>query len=246
MQSAVTMAFAFLLDPDCARNAGAFRPLHVIAREGSVVWAREGAPVTLCTSHCSDEIVEAIIVALQPACPERVMGGWGRRFRVAIDGRDPRNGRRFIWHMFHARPGAGASIAGDGWHNSGEFHTAGGLKFGSIEVAEARFPLVFESHEFNLASGGAGRHRGGDGGAMWLRIETDGPATANTAGDGVRHGARGMLGGENGAVHAYVLHQPDGAVRVLKTKEVGIAVAPGARLHVLAGGGGGWGKAEPA
>jgi N-methylhydantoinase B len=244
MQSAVTMAFAFLLDPDCARNAGAFRPLHVIAREGSVVWAREGAPVTLCTSHCSDEIVEAIIVALQPACPERVMGGWGRRFRVAIDGRDPRNRRRFIWHMFHARPGAGASIAGDGWHNSGEFHTAGGLKFGSIEVAEARFPLLFESHEFNLGSGGAGRHRGGDGGAMWLRIETDGPATANTAGDGVRYGARGMLGGENGAVHAYTLHQPDGAVRVLKTKEVGIAVAPGARLHVLAGGGGGWGKAS--
>ncbi len=243
MQSAVAMAFAFLLDPDCARNAGAFRPLHVIAREGSVVWAREGAPVTLCTSHCSDEIVEAIIVALQPACPDRVMGGWGRRFRVAIDGRDPHNGRRFIWHMFHARPGAGASIAGDGWHNSGEFHTAGGLKFGSIEVAEARFPLVFESHEFNLGSGGTGQHRGGDGGAMWLRIETDGPATANTAGDGVRHGARGMLGGENGAVHSYALHHPDGSVRVLKTKEVGITVAPGARLHVLAGGGGGWGKA---
>jgi N-methylhydantoinase B len=245
MQSAVAMAFAFLLDPDCARNAGAFRPLTVIAREGSVVWAREGAPVTLCTSHCSDEIAEAIIAALQPACPERVMGGWGRRFRVAIDGRDPRSGRRFIWHMFHARPGAGASIAGDGWHNTGEFHTAGGLKFGSVEVAEARFPLVFESHEFNPGSGGAGKHRGGDGAALWLRIETDGPASANTAGDGVRHGARGMLGGADGAPHRYTLHQPDGTVRVLKTKEVGIAVEPGARLCALAGGGGGWGRAEP-
>jgi len=241
MQSAVAMAFAFLLDPDCARNAGAFRPLRVIAREGTVVWAREGAPVTMCTSHCSDEIVEAIIVALSAACPDRVMGGWGRRFRVAIEGRDGRDGRRFIWHMFHARPGGGASIAGDGWHNSGEWHTAGGLKFGSIEVAEARFPLVFESHEFNLGSGGAGRHRGGDGGAMWLRIDTAGPATANTAGDGVRHGARGMLGGGDGAVHRYTLHAPDGTARVLKTKEVGIAVAPGSRLHVLAGGGGGWG-----
>lgn len=244
MQSAVTMAFAFLLDPDCARNAGAFRPLHVIAREGSVVWAREGAPVTMCTSHCSDEIVEAIIDALQSACPDRVMGGWGRRFRVAIEGRNPADGRRFIWHMFHARPGGGASIAGDGWHNSGEWHTAGGLKFGSIEVAESRFPLHFEHHEFNLGSGGAGLHRGGDGGEMWLRIETTAPCQANTAGDGVRHGARGMRGGTNGAAHRYVLHPPGGPARVLKTKEVGIPVPPGSRLHVLAGGGGGWGESK--
>jgi len=241
MQSAVTMAFAFLLDPDVTRNAGAFRPLKVIAREGSVVWARPGAPVTMCTSHCSNEIIEAIVVALAGACPDRAMGGWGRRFRVAIEGKDGRSGRRFIWHMFHARPGGGASIAGDGWHASGEWHSVGGLKFGSIEMAEARFPLFFEHHEYRLGSGGAGRHRGGDGGEMWLRIEAEGIARANTAGDGVRYGARGMLGGKDGAVHRYVLHAPDGAERVLRTKEVGIPVPSGSRLHVLAGGGGGWG-----
>ncbi len=241
MQSAVAMAFAFLLDPDCARNHGAFRPLTVLAREGSVVWAREGAPVTMCTSHCSNEIVEAIVVALSTACPDRAMAGWGRRFRVAIEGRDGRTGRRFIWHLFHARPGGGASSGGDGWHGSGEWHTVGGLKFGSIEVAEARFPLLFEQHEYRIGSGGAGKFSGGDGGELWLRIETDGPAQANTAGDGVRHGARGMVGGADGAVHRYSLHAPDGGVRDLKTKEVGILVSPGSRLHVLSGGGGGWG-----
>ncbi len=243
MQSAVAMAFAFLLDPDCARNEGAFRPLRVIAREGTVVWAREGAPVTMCTSHCSDEIVEAIIVALSGACPQRAMAGWGRRFRVAIEGADRRTGRRFIWHMFHARPGGGASSAGDGWPCAGEWHTVGGIKFGSIEVAEARFPLFFEQHEFREGSGGSGRHRGGDGGEMWLRIEAEGSAVANTAGDGIRHGARGMLGGADGAVHRYTLHTPDGAARPLGTKEVGIPVPGSSRLHVLAGGGGGWGRA---
>lgn len=243
MQSAVTMAFAFLLDPEVTRNAGAFRPLKVIAREGSVVWARPGAPVTMCTSHCSNEIVEAIVVALAGACPDRAMGGWGRRFRVALEGKDLRTGRRFIWHLFHARPGGGASIAGDGWHGSGEWHSVGGLKFGSIEMAEARFPLFFEHHEYRLGSGGAGRHRGGDGGEMWLRIEAEGLSRANTAGDGVRYGARGILGGKDGAVHHYVLHSPDGAERVLRTKEVGIPVPSGSRLHVLAGGGGGWGAA---
>ena len=114
-QSAVAMAFAFLLDPGIAKNDGAFRPLTVKLKEGTIVWAREGAPVTMCTSHCSNEIIEAIIVALAQACPDRAMGGWGRRLRIALNGTDPRTGRRFIWHMFQARPGGGGSAAGDGY-----------------------------------------------------------------------------------------------------------------------------------
>ena len=72
--------------PRWRRTMAPSAPLEVIAREGTVVWAREGAPVTMCTSHCSNEIVEAIVRALAQCCPERAMGGWGRRFRVAITG----------------------------------------------------------------------------------------------------------------------------------------------------------------
>ena len=243
MQSAVAMAFAFLLDPDIARNEGAFRPLTVIAKPGTIVWAHPGAPVTMCTSHCSNEIVEAIIVALAPACPERAMGGWGRRFRIAIDGRDPRTGRRFIWHMFQARPGGGGSAAGDGFSTIGEWHSVGGIKFGSIEVAETRFPLVFEEQEYRPDSAGDGKSRGGYGGKLRLRVDTDGPARANTAGDGIRHGARGMLGGQDGQPHDYTLIYPDPATppRKLRTKEVGVEIPSGSVLHVLSGGGGGWG-----
>ena len=156
-QSAVAMAFAFLLDPGITKNEGAFRPLKVKLKEGTIVWAREGAPVTMCTSHCSNEIIEAIIVALAQACPERAMGGWGRRLRIALNGTDPRTGRRFIWHMFQARPGGGGSAAGDGYSTIGEWHSAGGIKFGSIEVAETRFPLVFETHEYRPGSAGEGQ-----------------------------------------------------------------------------------------
>jgi N-methylhydantoinase B len=242
MRSAVAMAFAFLLDPEVAKNDGAFRPLTVIAREGTVVWAREGAPVTMCTSHCSNEIVEAIVRALQHCCPDRAMGGWSRRFRVAITGQDARRpGRRFVWHLFHARPGGGASSGGDGWSTSGEWHSAGGLKFGSVEMAEARFPLLFERHEFLPGTGGRGRHRGGLGGELSLLVESDGPCRANTAGDGVRHGAAGMVGGEDGRPHHYRLRREDGSELVLKTKSVGVTVNPGDRILVEAGGGGGWG-----
>jgi N-methylhydantoinase B len=242
MQSAVTMAFAFLLDPDQARNEGAFRPLRVIARPGTVVWAEEGAPVTMCTSHCSNEIIEAVIVALSAACPERVMGGWGRRLRIAIAGHDPRNSREFIWHMFHARPGGGGSAAGDGWSTIGEWHSAGGIKFGSIEVAETRFPLFFETHEYRPGSAGDGKFRGGHGGDMRLRVETAEPAVANTAGEGVIHGARGILGGRDGAPHDYTLLATEAPPRKLHSKEVGIAVPPGSVFHVLSGGGGGYGE----
>lgn len=244
MRSAVAMAFAFLLDPDIARNEGAFRPLTVLAREGTIVWAREGAPVTMCTSHCSNEIVEAIIVALAPACPDRAMGGWGRRLRIAIAGRDPRTDRRFIWHMFQARPGGGASIAGDGYATIGEWHSVGGIKFGSLEVAEARFPLFFETHEYRPGSGGDGRFRGGMGADMRMRVETAEAAVANTAGEGTVHGARGILGGKDGAPHDYTLLAPGAPPRKLASKEVGIVVPPGSVFHVLSGGGGGWGERD--
>jgi N-methylhydantoinase B len=242
MISAVIMAFSYLMDADCPRNAGAIRPLTIFAEPGSVVWANDGAPVTMGPSHCANEIVEAVIVALEKACPDRVMGGWGRRFRVAFSGRDPRHGRPFIWHMFHARPGGGASIAGDGWPGAGEWHSAGGAKFGSIEVAEARFPLLFEQHEFRENSGGDGRHVGGDGAELWLRIETAEDCQANTAGDGIVHGARGIAGGEDGLPHSYTLHRPGLDALTLPTKSTGIVVTPGTRLHVLSGGGGGWGE----
>ena len=78
MRSAVAMALAYLLDPDTPKNDGAFRPLEVIAKQGTRrLGATSGAPVTLCTNHCAQEIAEAIIKALAPACPERAMAGWG-------------------------------------------------------------------------------------------------------------------------------------------------------------------------
>jgi N-methylhydantoinase B len=142
--------------------------------------------------------------------------------------------------MFHARPGGGASSAGDGWASAGEWQAAGGIKFGSVEVTEVRFPLFFRRHEFRPDSAGDGRYRGGVGAVLELVAEVEEPARANTAGDGVRHGACGMAGGQGGLPHRYRLRS-DGRIRVLRTKEVGIPVAPGDVFLVESGGGGGWG-----
>ena len=101
------------------------------------------------------------------------MAGWGRRFRIAIQGEDPRTGKNFIWHMFQARPGGGASSGGDGYSSIGEWHSVGGLKFGSIEVAEVRFPLYFRQHEFRPGSAGDGQHRGGLGVSLDMVLEIE-------------------------------------------------------------------------
>src|ERR1700726_502474 len=241
MQAAVVMAFAYLIDADIPKNDGAMRLLKVIAKQGTIVWADPGRPVTLCTSHPSNEIVEAIVKAMSASCPDRAMAGWGRRFRIAIQGEDPRSGRNFIWHLFQARPGGGASSGGDGWSSIGEWHSVGGIKFGSIEVAEVRFPLHFRHHEFRAGSGGDGQFRGGLGVALDLLLETAKPAVANTAGDGARHGPCGMLGGEDGVPHDYRLISAGRAPRQLRTKEVGIEIRPGDCLEIRSSGGGGWG-----
>jgi len=241
MRSAVAVALAYLIDPHTPKNDGAFRPIEVIANEGTVVWPHPGAPVTLCTNHCSQEIIEAIIKALAPACPNRAMAGWGRRFRIAIQGKDPRTGKRFIWHMFQARPGGGASPAGDGWPGAGEWQAAGGIKFGSLEVTEVRFPLFFRRHEFRPNSGGGGKYRGGPGGILEMVAEIAEPARGNTAGDGVRHGACGILGGVDGLPHRYTLHSAGREPRAIKTKEVGIDIRPNDLFVIESGGGGGWG-----
>src|SRR5258708_7224639 len=161
--------------------------------------------------------MEAIIKALAPACPDRAMAGWGRRFRIAIQGVDPRSKRPFIWHLFHARPGGGASPAGDGWPTVGEWQAAGGIKFGSVEVTEVRFPLFFRRHEFRPDSGGDGAHRGGPGGILEMVVEIAEPALGNTAGDGVRHGACGILGGADGAPHRYRLRSRRPKSRTINT-----------------------------
>ena len=242
-RSAVAMGLAFLLNPDIPKNAGTFRAMTVIVKQGTVVWPNPPAPTTMCTSHCGQDIAEAMVKALATCCPDRVFAGWGRRFRIALQGVDPRTKRPFIWHLFQARPGAGASPAGDGWPSGGELQAAGSVKFGSVEVTEVRFPLIFRHHEFRPDSAGDGRYRGGIGAELVLEVEIEEPALANMAGDGTRHTPYGLFGGKAGKPHRYRL-QSGSRTRVLKTKESRVPVPPGAVFLIESSGGGGWGDVK--
>jgi len=108
-------------------------------------------------------------------------------------------------------------------------------------VTEVRFPLFFRRHEFRPGSGGAGKYRGGTGGVVEMVVETAEPVIANTAGDGVQHGACGILGGADGVPHRYVLYSKEQPPRAIQTKETGLVIQPGDVLVLESGGGGGWG-----
>jgi len=241
--SSVHYAIAYLIEPHTPKNTGTFRPIHVTTKEGTVVHPYAPAPVTMSTNHPAQEIAESVIKALSNACPDRVIAGWGKRYRIAMKGTNPRNDKSFIWHLFHARPGAGASAYGDGWSNIGELSSGGGLKFGPIEVMEARFPLFFRRHEFRKNSAGTGKYRGGFGVSLEMRIETEEPVFGVPAGEGKVHAPYGLFGGTEGLPHLYKLvSSKDGTVTELKTKDVGVPVGPGDTLLVESAGGGGYGN----
>ena len=244
MQAAVAMAFAYLIDAEIPKNTGALRPLKVIAKQGTIVWADPGRPVTLCTSHPSNEIVEAIVKALSASCPERAMAGWSRRFRIAIQGEDPRTGQEF-----HLAPVPGAARRR---RVVGRRRLVVDRRMALGRRAEVRQPRsrrgalspAFPQHEFRPGSGGDGQYRGGLGVSLDLVLETEKIAKGNTAGDGARHGPCGMLGGEDGKPHHYRLLSEGREPRVLRTKEVGIELRPGDCLEIRSSGGGGWGPPE--
>ena len=204
---------------------------------------RPGAPVTLCTNHCGQEIIEAIIKALGAGLPRARDGRLGPALPHRHPGQGPaQRTETFIWHLFQARPGGGASPAGDGWPGGGEWQAAGGIKFGSLEVTEVRFPLFFRRHEFRPNSGGDGEYRGGPGGIVEMVVgdRRTGPRQhrrRRRAPRRLRHPRRRATARRT-ATRCY---SGDREPRPIKTKEIGIDIRPGDRLVLESGGGGGWG-----
>ena len=182
-RSAVMMALTYLLDPDIAKNDGTMRPVEIVAKRGTIVWSDDWAPVTMSTSHCGQEIIEAVVTALAPACPEQTMAAWGKRLRIALKGRDPRSGRDFIWHMFHARPGAGGLGRRRRLAQLRRVAFGGGPQVRLRRGGGGALPVLLPAPRVPPQLGGAtGRHVGGAGGELEFVVETEESCVANTAG----------------------------------------------------------------
>ena len=107
------------------------------------------------------------------------------------------------------------------------------------EVLEFRFPVRLDGYAIRAGSGGAGRHRGGDGGVRRVRFLE--PMTASILSNGRHHGAFGMAGGAAG----HARRQPGRARRrrgASALDHIGsVEMQPGDVFVIETPGGGGYG-----
>ena len=196
-------------------NEGALRALHVIAPEGTIVNAREPAPVTGCTIASAQAIIECAWVALAQAVPDKVDAGWSRWCAPATMGLNPRTGRPFGDIHFMAKGGSGGAHGHDGWDHLGTVVCAGGLRAPDPELHELVDPFTVLQYEFWPDSAGAGEWRGGMGTIYRWKIDADDIPAANFGG-GVSAATApyGLAGGRPAPPHQLFLRKGTETINV--------------------------------
>ena len=235
--SAVYVAVATFFDHTLPRNEGLFRPVTIIAPEGSVVNARPPAPMTMNTVYPATDIIYACWKALAQAAPERGCAGWGKACYGLSSGRDA-EGRFFVMYHWHGASGGGAVKGRDGFQSIGHMISLGGLTLPNVEGYEQSYPVRIHRQELRCDTAGAGEFRGGAGVDYLCDVlaETEHAIRAEGVGRPSGYGINGGL---------------DGAAGFLDVEEIGEGPRPPpqygiqrlgpSRIRVRSSAGGGWG-----
>ncbi len=238
--SAVAYVFRSLLGLDVPNNAGAMVPIKVIAPLGSVVNARRLAPVAGGNVETSQRITDVLLGALAKALPDRIpAASQGTMNNTLIGGMDPRHDppRPFTYYETIAG-GMGGHAAGDGMRACHSHMT--NTRNTPVEALEYAYPILVERYEIRRGTGGAGRHRGGDGLRRDIRLLAEAEASLIT--DRRDRGPYGLQGGAPGAPgENWVLR---GGEWTTVSAKGSFDLQPGDVLSVRTPGGGGWGEPE--
>jgi N-methylhydantoinase B len=159
-RSACFYVIRCLTAPDLPASGGAFEPVTVRAPAGCLVNARPPAAVAAGNTETSSRIVDVVFAALAQAVPVPAQGQ-GTMNNVVL------GNERFTYYETIAG-GQGACPDADG---PSAVHVAMSNTLNTpVEALELAYPLRVERYELRLGSGGAGRHRGGDGVVRELRV----------------------------------------------------------------------------
>ena len=196
-------------------NSGAWRPVEVLAPEGTVVNATYPAPVVYANHEISHRVCDMVFGALASFIPDRVMAcSQGTSAVLTLGGVDYRTEERYVSYEtvkggFGARPDRdGINAVASGISNT--MNTP-------VEIIEMSFPVRVESYELRPDSGGAGRFRGGLGARRtWRVLERDTRATVCC--ERTKSAPFGIAGGAAGAPARISVVEPDGVERVLNSK----------------------------
>ena len=215
-------------------NAGAFRPIRVLAPEGTLVNPARPAATRARTSTCY-KIFDAVNYALAPVLPEKVIApGFDCQTGVSMALR--REGRFSVLSEVLGA-GVGALYDQDGADGM-IMHLTNGMNT-PVESVEIEFPFL-EILRYGLVadSGGPGTFRGGLAMERKYRILADG-VNFGLHSDRHHHSANGLFGGSGGTPGACFVER-DGQVIHLGSK-VATTLRAGDVLTVRSGGGAGYG-----
>ncbi|HEX5631771.1 MAG TPA: hydantoinase B/oxoprolinase family protein, partial [Gemmatimonadales bacterium] len=226
--AAVLYVFRTLVDDDIPLNAGCLKPLRVIVPEGSMLNPRPPASVVAGNVETSSCITNALYGAL----------GAMASSQCTMNNFTFGDARHQYYETISGGSGAGPDFDGT---SVVQTHMTNS-RLTDPEVLEFRFPVRLESYAIRAGSGGAGRHRGGDGGIRRVRFLE--PMTASILSNGRCHGAFGMAGGAPGQPGANRVERADGRVERLG-HIASTAMAPGDVFIVETPGGGGYGPPPP-
>jgi N-methylhydantoinase B len=243
--SGVYMTFQAASDPDIAPNEGCYRPIRIIAPEGTLVnpifpAACTGGNEVTCVIH--NTVFRALAQVRGEGDLPRVMAcDHGSSNNMIISGLDPRTGSRYVIYEY-PEGGWGANSDRDGL--SAIWSIVGNTWNVPVEVVEQRFPVRVERYELRQDSGGPGEHRGGLGIRRDHRVLGHG-ADVSIFGNRVRVAPWGLDGGLDGAPAEYTLRadtaEPVPAAPQFGSKAAGVRLADGELVTQATAGGGGWG-----
>jgi N-methylhydantoinase B len=209
-----------LTDPDVPPCAGAYRPVAVIAPEGSLLNARPPAAVAAGNVETSSRVADLVLAAFGRAL------GQGTMNNLTL-GNDE--------FTYYETLGGGQGGCADGDGPSAVHVAMSNTLNTPIEALEREFPLRAVEYSVRRGSGGAGAHRGGDG--VVRELEALEEMTFSLITERRRHAPRGAAGGGDGARGRNALNGDELAAKATGT------LRPGDRLRIETPGGGGHGAA---
>ena len=234
-------AAVLAFDPSLGRyhNEGTLRCIEVIAPEGLVVACRYPATVGASPVNVGIQVMEAIVMALSKARPDRAIAAWGKHRGDYVFGVDHRTQDRYVRTAFDYDGSGGATYGHDGLSGISTLGALGAVTRGNVEEMEIRIPHRMQKYEFISDLEGAGRWRGGPG-IHWEAVNEGSPAgMATGSSDGDEMLGHGALGGDpSPACRTYIV-QGEERTRI---KPHRMAQWPtGASVLKLSSGGGGVG-----
>jgi N-methylhydantoinase B len=232
-KSAVWLTIRSLMESTIPNTAGVFRPIHVVAPEGSLVNSRPPAPVAARALTCF-RIVDTVMGAMAEVLPQTVFAaGEGGISVVMIQGE--RDGEPFL-----LMDSVGCCWGGRPDKDGLEGVTTIALNISNIpvEIIERDCAVRIERYGYVPDTGGAGTYRGGLALERAHRLLCD-RAFLQIRSDRRTHLPYPLHGGLPGAPSATIMETADGRT-VLPTKVTTHFARNEMIVHRHAGGGG-WG-----